>query len=231
MGLTKSHSIFFSVALIIFVGLLYGLTAMEFVVTFGKTINWLNIFIGIVGALFGIYIWFYVALIIFVGLLYELTAMEFVVMLGKTINWLSIFIGIVGALFGIYIWFYNRANARKATLYFPLFLACRGIIEIIKNHETLGYDRSRNLLASCASTLDEIIYKHGSIIYLKKLDDLSIFLSLKEAIDVNIVFAEKKSWYDLKKKFKSDEFKEVERYANTLLSRCKEEVKEIKELP
>ena len=174
---------------------------------------------------------FYSVVIIFVGLLYGLTAMEIVVTLGKTINWLSIFIGIVGALFGIYIWFYNRANARKATLYFPLFLACRGIIEIIKDHEKLGEDRSRNRFASCARTLDEIVYKHGSIIYLKKVDDLSRFLSLKEAIDVNRKFVEKRGWDVLKSKFKSDELKEVVSYANTLLSRCKEEVKEIKELP
>jgi len=104
---------------------------------------------------------FYSVVIIFVGLLYGLTAMEFVVTLGKTINWLSIFIGIVGALFGIYIWLYDRANARKATLYFPLFLACRGIIEIIKDPEKLGDDRSRNLFASCARTLDEIVYKQA----------------------------------------------------------------------
>ena len=174
---------------------------------------------------------FSIALIIFVGLLYGLTAKEFAVTLGKTINWLSIIIGIVVGGFGIYIWFYDRKNARKATLYFPLFFACRGIIEIIKDHEKLGDDRSRNRFASCASTLDEIVYKHGSIIYLKKVDDLSRFLFLKEAIDVNRKFVEKRGWDVLKSKFKSDEFKEVESYANTLLSRCKEEVKEIKELP
>ena len=178
---------------------------------------------------------FSITLIIFVGLLYGLTANESAVTLEKTINWPSIILGIAVGIAGlglnIYIWFYNRANARKATLYFPLFLACRGIIEIIKDHEKLGDDRSRNRFASCASTLDEIVYKHGSIIYLKKVDDLSTFLSLKEAIDVNLKFVEKRGWDVLKSKFKSDEFKEVESYANTLLSRCKEEVKEIKELP
>jgi uncharacterized membrane protein YeaQ/YmgE (transglycosylase-associated protein family) len=173
---------------------------------------------------------FSITLIIFVGLLYGLTAKEFAVTLGKAINWSSIIIGIVGALFGIYIWFYDRKNTRKATLYFPLFLACRGIIKIIKDHETLDDDRSKNLFASCARTLDEIVYKHGSIIHLKRVDDLSIFLSLKNAIDENIDFVEKESWANLKKKFKSYEFEEVGSYANTLLSRCKKEVKEIKDL-
>jgi hypothetical protein len=55
----KRCSNFFSIALIIFVGLLYGLTAKEFAVTLGKTINWLSIIIGIVVGGFGIYIWFY----------------------------------------------------------------------------------------------------------------------------------------------------------------------------
>ena len=176
---------------------------------------------------------FSITSIIFVGLLYGLTANESAVTLEKTINWPSIILGIVGALgvlFSVYIWFYDRKNARKATLYFPLFLACRGIIGIIKDHEKLGDDRSRYLFASCARTLDEIVYKHGSIIHLKRVDDLSTFLSLKDAIDENIDFVEKRGWGVLKSKF-SDEFKEVESYANTLLSRCKEEVKELKKLP
>ena len=172
---------------------------------------------------------FSIALII--GLLYGLTAMDFAVTLGKSINWLSIIIGIVGALFGIYIWFYDRANARKATLYFPLFLACRGIVEIIKNHETLGEDRSRDLLASCAKTLDEIVYTHGSIIHLKRVDALNTFLSLKKAIDETLGFIERRNWAALKSRFKNDEFREVERYTDTLLSTCREEVKELKELP
>ncbi|NQE45809.1 hypothetical protein C5S31_07295 [ANME-1 cluster archaeon GoMg2] len=176
-------------------------------------------------------LFFSITIIIFVGLLYELATKEFAVTLGKTINWLSIFIGIVGVLFGIYIWFYDRANARKATLYFPLFLACRGIIEIIKDHEKLGDVRSRHLFASCASTLDEIVYKHGSIIHLKRVDDLSTFLSLKKAIDENLEFIKERNWAALKDRFKSNEFEEVVSHANTLLSRCKEEVKEINKLP
>lgn len=155
---------------------------------------------------------------------------EFAKALGETINWVSTIMGIAGALFGIYIWFYDRKNTRKATLYFPLFLVCRGITEIIKSHETLGEDRSRNLFTSCAKTLDEIVYTHGSIIHLKRVEDLQTFLSLKKIIDENVEFVEKRNWAALKDRFKSNELKELESYANTLLSRCKEEVKDIKEL-
>jgi predicted membrane channel-forming protein YqfA (hemolysin III family) len=161
------------------------------------------------------------------GLFLGVTAKE----LGESINWFSVIIGIAGALFGIYIWFYDRKNARKATLYFPLFLACRGVIELIKNHETLGEDRSRNLFASIAKTLDDVVYTHGSIIHLEKVDDLRIFLSLKKAIDENLEFIEQRNWAALKDKFKSEELKEVKSYATFLLARCEEEVKEIKELP
>jgi hypothetical protein len=114
---------------------------------------------------------------------------------------------------------------------FPLFIACRDIIKIIKDHENLDEDRGRYLFASCARTLDEIVYKHGSIIHLKRVDDLSTFLSLKEAIDENLEFVEQRNWAALKDRFKSNELKEVVSYANILLSRCKEEVKGINKLP
>lgn len=151
--------------------------------------------------------------------------------LGVSINWLSTIIGgIIGAIFSICVWFYERENAKKATLYYPLFLACRDIIEIIKNPESMGEERSRSLYASCAKTLDEIVYTHGSIINLKKGEDLNAFLSMKRTIDGNLEFIEKKHWTALKDKFNSKEFKEVERYAKVLISRCKEEVKDFKKI-
>ena len=166
---------------------------------------------------------------------------EFAVTPGESINWLSIIIGligligtiigIIGVLFGVYIRFYDRKDMRKATLYFPLFLACRGIVEIVEDYDTLGEDCSRNLFASCAKTLDEIVYTHGSIIHLKRADDLDAFLSLKKAIDENLEFIEQRNWVALKSRFKSDEFKKAKGCAEILLSSCKEEVKDIKELP
>ena len=89
---------------------------------------------------------------------------EFSVNTAASINWLSPMIVISAALFGIYIWFYERKHMREVTLYFPLFMTCNGIMDVIKNYDTLGEDHSRNLFISSARTLDEIIYTHGSII-------------------------------------------------------------------
>ena len=167
-------------------------------------------------------------------------ATEIGVALGGSINWLSAIIGIVGSMLAIisaYYWFCDRKNARSATLYFPLFLACRGIVEIIENHDKtdrhdgLGEDRSRNLFASCARTFDEIVYTHGSIIHLKGADDLNTFLFLKEAVDENLALVERLNWAALVGKFKRNELVEVKSCATTLLSRCKEEVNDLKELP
>jgi len=66
---------------------------------------------------------------------------------------------------------------------------------------------------------------------LKRVDDMRTFLSLKDAVDENLEFIKERNWAALKDRFKSDEFKEVVSHANTLLSRCKEEVKEINKLP
>lgn len=120
---------------------------------------------------------------------------------------------------------------RKATLYYPLYLACRGITEILKDPNALGEDRCRALFASCAKTLDEIVYTNGSIIHLKRVNDLNTFLSMKKSIDENLEFIQERNWAAMKDRFDSKELKEVEKYANTLLSRCKEEVKEIRDLP
>lgn len=156
---------------------------------------------------------------------------DFVVTLGESINWTSTIIGIAGGIFGIYIWFYDRKNMRKATLYFPLFFACQGIIDVINNPDTLGATRSRSLYALIAKTLDDIIYEHGSIIHLKNGEDMNTFFSMKKTIDENLEFIEKKHWTALKDKFKSKEFTELEIYAKVLLSKCKEEVKEFKKIP
>jgi len=155
---------------------------------------------------------------------------ELALNMGGSINWVSTLIGITGVIFGIYIWLYDRNNMKKTTLYFPLFMTCYRIIDIIENYETLGEEHSRNLFASSAKTLDEIIYTHGSVIHLKRTDDLRIFLKMKKAIDENLEFIEKRNWLALQDRFKSDEFKDIKIYAEDLMKRCKAEVKEFKEL-
>lgn len=161
----------------------------------------------------------------------NLNSSEFAANLGESVNWISLIIGIAVGLFGIYIWFYERKNTRKSTLYFPLFLACQGIVDVINKYEDLGEVKSRNIFASCAKTLDEIVYTHGSLIYLKRVNDLFIFLLLKRAIDEHREFIEKQHWIALKEMFRSKEFKKIESQANALTTRCKEEVKILKELP
>jgi len=138
---------------------------------------------------------------------------ELAVNMGGSINWVSTLIGITGALFGIYIWFYDRKNMKKTTLYFPLFMTCYRIIDIIENYETLGEEHSRNLFASSAKTLDEIIYIHGSVIHIKRTDDLRTFIKMKKAIDENLEFIKKRNWLALQDRFKSDEFKDIKIYA------------------
>jgi hypothetical protein len=63
------------------------------------------------------------------------------------------------------------------------------------------------------------------------VDALNTFLSLKKAIDEALGFIERRNWAALESRFKNDEFKEVESYTDTLLSTCREKVKELKELP
>jgi len=133
---------------------------------------------------------------------------ELAVNMVGSINWVSTLIsitvalfgiigvlfGIIGVLFGIYIWYIDRRNMKKTTLYFPLFMTCYRIIDIIENYETLGEEHSRNLFAYSAKTLDEIVYIHGSVIHLKRTDDLRTFLKMKKAIDENLEFIDKENW-------------------------------------
>lgn len=162
-------------------------------------------------------------------------ATEIGVALGESISWLSGIIGIVGSMLAIIsarYWFRDRKNARKATLYFPLYLACRGIIDLVKDNNAVGVDRSKDLLASCARTLDDIVYTHGSIIHLKEVCDLNNFIDMKKAVDETLGFVEGgRSRDELETKFASPEFKKVKNYAESLLLKCKEEVKILRELP
>jgi predicted membrane channel-forming protein YqfA (hemolysin III family) len=155
----------------------------------------------------------------------DFNATDFAVTLGESINWTSTIIGIAGGVFGIYIWFYDRKDMKKATLYYPLFLACQGIIDVINNFEILGEARSRSLFASCAKTLDDIIYEHGSIIHLKDAEDTRRLLSIKRELDIKLELVQKHNWITLKVIFKNDEFKKIEKDARTLIKMCGNEEK------
>lgn len=155
----------------------------------------------------------------------DFNATEFAVTLGESIDWTSTIIGIAGGVFGIYIWFYDRKNMKKATLYYPLFFACQGIVDVINNFEILGETHSRSLFASCAKTLDDIIYEHGSIIYLKNAEDMDRLLSIKREMDIKLELVEKHNWIALKDIFKNDEFKKIEKDARILIDICGNEEK------
>lgn len=161
---------------------------------------------------------------------------DLVVNPGESLN-LSTIIGIVGGVIGIfgafsgaYIWLIDRRNMRKATLFFPLFFACQGIIDVINNYEKLGEERSRHLLIFSAKTLDEIAYVHGSIIHFRRIDDISTFFSMKKAIDEKLESFEQHNWIILKNMFKSDEFIKIESGAKILLLRCSEEEKGLRKV-
>jgi uncharacterized protein YqgQ len=114
---------------------------------------------------------------------------------------------------------------KKATLYYPLFFACQGIIDVINNFEILGEARSRSLFASCAKALDDIIYEHGSIIYLKNAEETGRLLAIKREMDIKLELVEKHNWIALKDIFKNDEFKKIEKDARTLIDICGNEEK------
>ncbi len=160
----------------------------------------------------------------------DLNITQNAVIIGKSINWMSIIIGIASALFGIYIWFYDRKNMKKATLYFPLFLACSDIIKVIENPKDLGEKQCRKLLENSAKTIDEIVYSHGSVVHLKKENGLQAFISTKKVIDEKLDFIKNKHWDILKETLESNDFKELKNNAEALLKICKEEVKEFKQL-
>jgi hypothetical protein len=161
---------------------------------------------------------------------------DLVVNPGESLN-LSTIIGIVGGVIGIfgaftgaYIWLIDRRNMRKATLFFPLFFACQGIVDVINNYEKLGEERSRHLLIYSAKTLDEIVHVHGSIIHFKKIEDINTFFFMKKTIDEKLEFLEQHNWITLKKMFNSDEFKKIESGAKILLLRCSEEEKGLRKV-
>lgn len=146
-------------------------------------------------------------------------------------NLISIIIGsgIFGFISSSVYRYLDTNNKKKATLYYPLFLACTAIIEVVTDHEKFGIDYSIKQLVSSSKTLDQIIYNHGSLIYLKGVD-LQKLLQMKAAIDRNIPSFENSSRNSLKYMLKSQEFDEIKNDATYLLSVSKDNVKTLREI-
>lgn len=146
-------------------------------------------------------------------------------------NLVSIIIGsgIFGSIFGsistAILRHFDTNRKKKATLYYPLFLACTAIIEVVTEHEKLGMDYSIKQLISSSKTLDQIIYNHGSLIYLEGIN-LQTLLQMRVAINRNMQYIEGEiSWNNLKNLLKSQEFDEIKDDATYLLSISKNKVK------
>lgn len=150
-------------------------------------------------------------------------------------DWITLTVssGIIASVFSVAVNFYVRSQDEKERkrkmLYYPLFLACQGIIEVVTNYKSLGEDRSKELFISNAKMLDEIASSHA-MIYLEG-KNLHEFLQMKNIIDQNLRFFKTRNWVFLEDLFKSKNFKEIKQYANNLCSLCQEKVKELHNLP
>ena len=60
----------------------------------------------------------------------------------------------------------DEKERKRKMLYYPLFLACKEVVEVTTNYKSLGENRTKELYISNAKMLDEITSNHG-IIYLE----------------------------------------------------------------
>jgi hypothetical protein len=103
---------------------------------------------------------------------------------------------IVGLLIGgagTLVSWYNRKKELRATLYYPLWLACCNLLLLfnkINKYET-DETRGKELFNSAVQPLSDIMYNYGTAVQLKgKLEEsgedyLSIFFRVKNIIDLN----------------------------------------------
>ncbi|WP_440956411.1 hypothetical protein ACSAZK_05665 [Methanosarcina sp. Mfa9] len=146
-------------------------------------------------------------------------------------NLISIIIGsgIFGSVSTLIFRHFDGINKKKATLYYPLFLACSAIIEVVTEYKILGPVNCEKQLISSSKTLDQIIYNHGSLIYLEG-NDLRKLLQMKTSVDRNIQFFEDISWKSFEDMLKNKEFAEIKNDATYLLSISKNNVKTLREI-
>jgi len=150
---------------------------------------------------------------------------------GNPIDLISLIVGsgIIGIIFSLVIRHYDNESKKKATLYYPLYLSCSGIVNVITNHKRLDPDQGKMLFISSSKTLDDILFNHGSVIYLEG-NYLNELLSMKSAIDANLKIFQTHSWELLEEKFEKKEFQAIKSQAKSLINLCKNNVKNLKDL-
>lgn len=144
---------------------------------------------------------------------------------------LSIIIGsgLIGSISSLIFRYFDINNKKKATLYYPLFLSCIAIIEAVNESEKIGIDNSKKQLISSSKILDQIVYNHGSLIYLEGID-LQRLLKMKSDLDKNIQSFADITPRALKDLLKSAEFIEIKNNAIYLQSISKNNVKTLREI-
>lgn len=150
---------------------------------------------------------------------------------GGSTSFINILIGsgILSIIFTLIIRYFDNKNKKKATLYYPLYLACNGIVEVITNHSKLHEYQGKMLLMASAKTLDEIIFNYGSIVYLDSTS-LKELLQMKSSIDEKLKSVSEYNWDLLESKFEDDDFQNIAKKAKSLISLCKKKVKKLKKL-
>ena len=101
----------------------------------------------------------------------------------------GLLIGGVGTLFSRY----ERKKELRATLYYPLWLACCNLLLLFNKIDKYETDetRGKELFNSAVQPLSDIMYNYGTAVQLKgKLEEsgedyLSIFFRVKNIIDLN----------------------------------------------
>ena len=126
--------------------------------------------------------------------------------------------GIIGWSFRIY---YDAKKASKVKLYYPLYISCSGILDVIEKYNEYGKEQVKNLFKSCSKILDDITYTYGTIIYFKNDEHFRKFLRMKQLFDQYLLITQTKHWNYVTDKFEKDtEFGEMEQHAKDLLDVC-----------
>ena len=102
-------------------------------------------------------------------------------------------VGLLIGGFGTVVAWYKRRKELRATLYYPLWLACYNLLLLFDKINIYMEDatRGRELFNSAVQPLNDIMYNYGTAVHLKgKLkkseeDYLSIFFRAKRIIDLN----------------------------------------------